>query len=133
MGASGLTVKVKDSPRHPLKRDDPLYVYFKRVTKKLYLRGKSRGRSFNVSIDYLKSLYNQQFGLCAVTKLPMTMIIGPGVHVYNVSVDRIDNSIGYEPGNVQLVCYQVNIMRGQLSVSDFKHLCRQIVRNLELV
>ena len=57
----------------------------------------------------------------------MTMELGKGVVPTNCSIDRIDSSFGYEPGNVQLVCRAANVAKSNLSTSDFVNLCRAVV------
>jgi hypothetical protein len=36
------------------------------------------------------------------------------------SLDRIDNSKGYEPGNIQWVCLALNLARQNISLEEFK-------------
>lgn len=46
----------------------------------------------------------------------MTMIRGLNYQVpTNCSLDRIDSAAGYTKGNVQLVCWIVNVMKQQLT------------------
>lgn len=45
----------------------------------------------------------------------------------NVSIDRIDSSIGYERGNVHLVCYVVNMMKHTMAVEELVWWCEQII------
>ena len=45
------------------------------------------------------------------------------------SFDRIDNSKGYEVGNIQWVHKEINMMRGTLSVDRFIELCEFVVSN----
>jgi hypothetical protein len=67
---------------------------------------------FSVNEDYLHDLWNQQDGKCAVTGLPMEQHSGVGSrNDYRGSLDRIDSSKGYVPGNVRWVCWFVNSMR----------------------
>lgn len=40
---------------------------------------------------------------------------GSGLKDFNASIDRIDNQLGYIPGNVQLVAYRTNILKQTLS------------------
>lgn len=80
----------------------------------------NRGKSWNLSIADIHDLWEKQDGRCALTgaqmrKAPRTW-----------SIDRIDNSCGYTPDNIQLVLKQVNMMRGSLSVEDFTELCRAV-------
>lgn len=72
-----------------------------------------------VTITYqdLLDLWQSQNGLCALTHTQMD-------HVFNslktVSVDRINSSKGYIPGNVQLVCKWVNLAKQDASNQDMK-------------
>ena len=73
----------------------------------------------DITLDYLMDLWNKQKGLCALSQQPMTHMKGK---VYtNISVDRIDSSINYRKGNLQLVCYMFNIWKGKLSNEEFKN------------
>lgn len=45
-----------------------------------------------------------------------------------ISVDRIDSRLGYVQGNVQLICWQVNIAKHDLSSEDFLKLCRSVAK-----
>jgi len=75
----------------------------------------------DITLDYLISLWNKQKGLCALTQQPMTHIKGKGRVYENVSVDRIDPSIHYKRGNLQLVCFIFNMWKGKLSNEGFKN------------
>lgn len=45
----------------------------------------------------------------------------------DLSLDRIDSSLGYIPGNVQWVCKQINISKHILSTKEFIGMCRKVV------
>jgi hypothetical protein len=59
----------------------------------------------------------------------MTHVRGSGKVMTNVSIDRIDSSIGYERGNVHLVCYVVNMMKHTMSVDQLVWWCEQVIEN----
>lgn len=59
----------------------------------------------------------------------MTTIIGCGKCGTNISVDRIDNTIGYVQGNVRLVCFMVNNIRSDMSDIEMMWWCQKIVDN----
>lgn len=42
------------------------------------------------------------------------------------SLDRIDNTKGYTLDNIQLVTWIVNHSRGELTVEEFKEMCRKV-------
>lgn len=49
------------------------------------------------------------------------------------SLDRIDNSKGYEVGNIQWVHKDINMMRGPLPIDKFVELCKLISVNADKV
>ena len=73
--------------------------------------------------DYLLSLYKKQKGLSAISGIKMD-------HQFNklttMSVDRIDSSKGYIPGNVQLVCQWENLAKKQFSNKEMFETLLQI-------
>ena len=94
-----------------------------------YLRSKAVSRkkgSEVVSADALEILWHAQKGKCALTGWDMTMELGKGSVPTNFSIDRINSDIGYEVGNVQLVCRAANVAKSNLSLSDFLLLCRSV-------
>jgi len=65
-------------------------------------------------------LWYKQEGRCALSGVHLTHHVdGRGVKEFNASVDRINNDVHYEPQNVQLVAYRINIMRHTLSEDMF--------------
>lgn len=103
--------------------------------KKIYrhLKKNADNRQIPVEIDayYLITLYNKQNGQCALTGLTMSHESYAShnnriKNIHNISPDRIDSSIGYVDGNVQLVCSIVNTMKWDLELKDFIHFCRLI-------
>lgn len=88
------------------------------------LRGK-----YEVTLDYndIRKLWDEQKGLCALSKVPMTYFKGRGKVNTNLSLDRIDSSKPYELGNVQLVCVQVNYMKSDLNKEQLLYWCKEII------
>jgi len=83
-----------------------------------------------VTLKYLMELWDNQKGRCSITNLPMTHIKGRGKVDTNVSVDRIDSDIKrYEKGNLQLVCYRVNMMKSNMKTDNFLDWCGKISKN----
>lgn len=89
-------------------------------------KGSYKGKAMELDLQFLFDLYYKQEGLCAISDLQMTFIVGAGKQPLNISIDRIDNSIGYEKSNVQLVCSHINIMRGNLEIDYLTFLCKHI-------
>ncbi len=72
-----------------------------------------------INFSYLWQLYIMQDGKCARTGIPLD-------HKWNLltsmSVDRIDSTKGYVPGNVQIICQFVNLGKNDHSneeIDDF--------------
>lgn len=96
--------------------------------KEKILLSKKRGKyPVEVSYEDLKSLWDLQKGLCAISKVPMTYQKGQGKVETNVSMDRIDSSLPYILSNVQLVCAQVNYMKNTVTQEKLLYWCREII------
>ena len=70
---------------------------------------------------------------CAVTGLELTYSLcaeedGRG-RLNAASIDRIDSSLGYVPGNVRVISWIGNSMKGDLSESDFLNVIKLIYDN----
>lgn len=66
----------------------------------------------------------------------MTSVRGIGIglqkdNMYNVSVDRVDQTKGYTIENTRLVCIQANMMRSILSDNELLQWCHAIETNLK--
>lgn len=95
---------------------------------------KRRFNDFNLDIQYLLDMYESQKGLCAISGVKMTY--EHNAKTTNISIDRIDSKIGYVKGNINLVCYIVNIMKQSFTKKDFIDFCEKIVdynKNIENV
>ena len=98
-------------------------------------RAKYRNKHFNVSKEYLASLYERQNGLCALSGKPLEFGTGKENNLTTAtgtaSLDRIDSSLGYEEGNVQWVHKHINAMKNSHSTEYFINLCREIVNHYD--
>ena len=89
---------------------------------------------FNIDFNYIKELYETQKGLCAVSGIEMTYI-SYNTHdcriknSNNISIDRIDSSKGYIPGNVNLVCCIINMMKWDMEMDVFLDACKHVVEH----
>lgn len=71
-------------------------------------------RPFDIDIDYLLRLYDDQKGLCAITNVLMTHKRND---LFAISIDRIESG-GHTKGNVQLVCQAINLAKRERKNSD---------------
>ena len=80
----------------------------------------------NITIDYLIGLYYSQDGKCALTGKPMELTRGGdwngGKNPNGCSIDRINPAEGYYIGNVQLSCGKYNVIRGNMSMEQWREL-----------
>jgi hypothetical protein len=98
---------------------------YKNYISTLLNHSSKRRKEFNIDIQYLIDLYESQNGLCNISGVKMTY--DHGKKATNISIDRINNNIGYVKGNIQLTCYIANIMKSTFSIIDFMDFCEKIV------
>lgn len=94
--------------------------------KGLTKKGNYKNKELNISIEDIKNIFYAQKGKCKISGIEMTYFIGHGKQKYNISIDRIDCSLGYLKDNIQLVCSHINIMRGNLDIKDLVDICNKI-------
>jgi hypothetical protein len=71
---------------------------------------------YEITVDQLAELWELQDGRCAISGVVLTHHNdGTGIKDFNASIDRIDSTLGYVPGNVQLVAYRANVLKQSLS------------------
>lgn len=81
-----------------------------------------RGYAFEVSIEYLWNLFQEQKQICAIT----------GDYIPNIkeaSLDRIDSSKGYIEGNVQWVTYRANISKHTMTMNELYEFCKKVLNH----
>ena len=84
--------------------------------KNIYTTAKKRGLACTVTAEYLSRLYQEQDARCVYTGIQFES-------VDKASLDRIDSTVGYIPGNVQWVLREINQMKMDLSDNRFRELC----------
>lgn len=85
-------------------------------------RGKQKCE-FTITKEYIMELYNNQYGLCNMTNLPIFFNLSGTDEIPTASLDRIDSNIGYVEGNVQWVHKTINLMKNVYNIEEFKYLC----------
>lgn len=90
----------------------------------------ARRIGFFLEKDDLLELWIEQQGKCAMSGIDMMLDPGEGTrNDVRASIDRINSSEPYMPGNIHLVCAIVNLMKNDLSYNRFIGLCEKIVRH----
>lgn len=75
-------------------------------------------------------LYHKQNGLCAISGVKMTYS-QLKYQKTQISIDRIDNSIGYQVGNIRLVCLWINYALGDSGLQNMLFFVRNMSNRLE--
>ncbi len=88
-------------------------------------RAKSKKLPFEIDVEYLEELLEQQENKCFYSGIEM----GIGrLAKYSASIDRIDSTKGYVKGNVAFVIAAVNTMKSDLSEKEFLSIVKAIYK-----
>jgi len=90
---------------------------------------KNRGLSFTVTIQQAWELFVAQGGKCALSGVELSLRASSSgaPNAESASLDRIDNTRGYEPRNIQWLHKDVNWMKGRFTQDRFIEICRAVV------
>lgn len=88
-------------------------------------RAARKGISYDMPDGWFRKLYFDQGGICALSRLPMYRITGRLCPFMPVP-DRIDCSLGYQPGNVRLLRHGINMMRRDMTDEFFISMCKSV-------
>ena len=111
------------------KKDE--YSIFRKYVSRGRERDKKRNYEFNLTVEYLKKLWEEQQGICPFTGWQLIL---PKSTDYpwkekspkNASLDRIDNSKGYIEGNVRFISYMANIGRQTFLDEQLIEFCKAV-------
>ena len=103
-----------------------------RVSKLLALaknRAKEKEVPFNLTKEYLLSLWNDNLGCCAVTGrlFELESSTKGTVNKNAPSLDRIIPQLGYVQGNVRFVVYILNCAMGEYGLEELRKLAIDIL------
>jgi len=120
------------SCRHSYKMQTDFEYKLRRLLNGSKARAKLKSLPFNLTLEYLKDLYNEQEGLCAITNVSFCFEPHQTKHVANkntISLDRVEPELGYTKGNVRFVTFQVNCAKGFYTDEEFYEMCSNALRN----
>lgn len=80
---------------------------------------------------FLREMWDNQSGKCAITGNEMTFSLGHGRIYSNCSVDRIDSDGIYSRNNIRLTCTGVNLIRGKMTDIQLIDFCEKILCHLK--
>jgi hypothetical protein len=82
---------------------------------------------FDIEIQYAWEIFLSQNKNCSLSGLPLSF--KEKNFFYKASLDRIDSKKGYEVGNIQWVCKEINFMKNTLYEKDFIFFCNKVCEN----
>ena len=92
---------------------------FKRLHRGYKGSAKSKGISFDLSIEEFRSLVKQKCFYCNTEPLQQSnRKFSNGIYLFN-GIDRIDNTKGYTKANTKPCCFICNRAKGNLPYKDF--------------
>lgn len=97
------------------RRRNPLRFIYRDAKK----HAEKNNRDFNIMLEDLINLNETQENKCALTGISFNNDNPP-------SLDRIDSSIGYILGNIQLILIKVNRMKSDFTQKEFIEMCYKI-------
>lgn len=89
------------------------------------IRAKKKNIEWNLSLEFLLSLWEKQQAMCAYSGVPLTF---EDNHPHTVSLDRLDSSKGYTEDNVQFVCTIVNYIKQRFDEDIFFDYCKLVTQ-----
>lgn len=111
------------------------YTSFRWFVRRGEYRDKKKGYGCDLTVEYLKQLWEKQNGICPFTGwkliLPKDSEAFESKNVANASVDRIDNSKGYMQGNIRFIAVMANFARQAFSDEDLIKFCKDVAKTNE--
>lgn len=98
---------------------------------------RARQGSTNLTLAFLKELWEQQDGKCPFTGFALFLPRTSGqwdkdaLRIRRASLDRIDASKGYLQGNVRYVSGTANLARSRITDEELIEFCRAVVENCD--
>jgi hypothetical protein len=92
----------------------------------------NRYKNVGITIYDLKEQWEQQNGICEFTGIKLILSSYTKIEknpIYSASLDRIDNSKGYEKNNIRWVSRSINLMKNDMLDSKVWELCELIYLN----
>jgi hypothetical protein len=108
------------------------YSPFRYHANKARSRSKQKGYKTNITAKYLKEeIWDKQNGICPYTGIKMELGRTSAEEdikktPIKASLDRIDPNIGYIKGNVEYVCYCINVMKNDFTKEEMINFINQI-------
>jgi len=94
---------------------------------KIKYRATKTNRDFSLSVDDILKMWISQNGRCAITGDEITIDVGRGHVLTNLSIDRRDSDNGYTKDNIQLCTVAANRSKQTMTMVEFVDFCKRVV------
>lgn len=108
------------------------FITHKTYIKSLVKSAKKRNLSYELTDEQLLQKFNDQGGVCVFTGLDLiypNSELSCRKKLWNASLDRIDNNLGYTFDNVQWTHKNINHSRNNLTAKEYKDFCKIVYLN----
>lgn len=121
-----------NNPNH--KFIGPIEKFFSIRIKDVQRRAKNSNLSFDLTVEYMVNLYNEQKGLCYYTKVPMKIstdnwVLKGQADIDVISVDKIEPEKGYTVGNIVFCCSGINKLKGSATKDELIYFIDKLIAN----
>lgn len=89
-------------------------------------RAKEDGLPYSITADDAKAIWQEQGGRCYWLGVPLSFTVGRDRDPMRPSLDRLEPSLGYVPGNVVWATNFANRARGDLPADEFRALLQSL-------
>ena len=104
---------------------------FGRALRSARNRAVKRKIPFDLTREYLIDLFESQNGLCHYSEIPLNIVKDKEDRIHDplkMSLDCVDPSKGYVPGNVVWCAYCINALKLKMSTNKMVDICRHVVK-----
>lgn len=112
----------------------PNFRGYKELTGEYWARAKKnakdRNLEFSITMEDAWNVYESQNRRCALTGIKIEILSKKAnLPKQTASLDRIDSSLGYVPGNIQWVHKRVNKLKSDFPEAEFIEICRLVTEH----
>ncbi len=94
--------------------------------KHLYTQSKGRARRSNLEFTIvLSDIIIPEY--CPYLNIKLTRLWGHGRIDSNASIDRIDNSKGYIPDNIEIISFKANLIKRNATIDELKVFAKNVL------
>lgn len=86
-----------------------------------------RGITFNIVQAQIHVMLEIQNWKCAKTGICFDLTAGQGIQPFGPTIDRINNNLGYEPTNIQIVCNMYNFAKNCFTDDDVMKMAKALL------